>query len=197
MSRIPRSTTARSHCRQWIDSVARLMEDIVERQLVCPKSASIPILQAFIGPSGAVPVPPNNAICTLACVVIACKQLWANDPSGKSDPYVVVSLGGQSRQTETIDDSLIPTGQTTNRSSPLMCMKAARKCIWRSTTARRTRATSSRTHCSVWRRFRASHSVNKGSEGHAPFEGSIELKLPLDTSVYDGKLEEVPPGAES
>ena len=84
------------------------MEDIVERQLVWPKSAAIPILQAFIGPSGACATPPNDVICTLACEVICCKQLWANDPSGKSDPYVVVSLGGQSRQTETIDDTLDP-----------------------------------------------------------------------------------------
>ena len=72
--------------------MARLMEDIVERQLVWPKSAAIPILQAFIG---------QRCMCNttqrrylyLACEVICCKQLWANDPSGESDPYVVVSLG--------------------------------------------------------------------------------------------------------
>ena len=38
--------------------------------------------------------------------------------------------------------------------------------------------------------FSASHLADcAASEGHAPFEGKpIELKLPLDTSVYDGKL---------
>ena len=83
------------------------MEDIVERQLVWPKSAAIPILQAFIGPSGS-SVPPNDVICTLACESHLLQTARANDPSGKSDPYVVVSLGGQSKTTETIDDTLNP-----------------------------------------------------------------------------------------
>jgi len=166
------------------------MEDIVERQLVWPKSASIPILQAFIGPSGAVPVPPNNVICTLACEVVKCQQLWANDPSGKSDPYVVVSLGGQSRQTETIDDSLNPDWTEHKQVFTFDVHESSQE-----------------VHVAVYdseadtgnvfsdallgvAAFSASHLADcAAAEGHAPFEGKpIELKLPLDTSVYDGKL---------
>ena len=170
--------------------VARLMEDIVERQLVWPKSAAIPILQAFIGPSGSVPIPANDVICTLACEVISCKQLWANDPSGKSDPYVVVSLGGQSKQTETLEDTLNPDWSSHKQVFTFDVHESSQE-----------------VHVAVYdseadtgnvfsdallgvAAFSASHLADCAqSEGHAPFEGKpIELKLPLDTSVYDGKL---------
>lgn len=170
--------------------VARLVEDIIERQLVWPKSAAVPLLAALIGPSGTCAVPVNETICTLACEVVRCQGLWANDPSGQSDPYVVVSLGGQQKTTETLDDTLNPDWSPHKQVFTFDVHESSQE-----------------VHLAVFdseadtgnvfsdavlgvAAFSASHLADLSKKaGHAPFEGQpIELMLPLDTSVYDGKL---------
>lgn len=169
--------------------VNRLIENVVENLLCWPRHINVPLADLVLGP-GALgdnnPPPPlvNKPIGTLRVEVLRCADLVNNDLGGLSDPYVVCKLGQTEAKTTTLTDTCDPVWPNP-RTFVFDVHETSQLC-----------AVS--VYDSEADNFGA---FNDALLGRATFRLSdlnidhkapaAELRLPLDTAVYDGKLRSI------
>ncbi|KAH8072521.1 C2 domain-containing protein [Aureococcus anophagefferens] len=95
--------------------IQRLLDDVIAARLCWPARATVDLATLFLGPDRALDVLPEESardashpIGQLRVEIASCASLLNNDVGGKSDPYVVCTLGATKRTTTTIHDDCDP-----------------------------------------------------------------------------------------
>ena len=169
--------------------IQRLLDDVIAARLCWPARATVDLATLFLGPDRALDVLPEESardashpIGQLRVEIASCASLLNNDVGGKSDPYVVCTLGATKRTTTTIHDDCDPAWE-----HPATFLFDVHE-------------SSQELHVAVF----DSEDDNFNTFADAllgvvavPMSalydagdgtGPVELTLPLDCSVYDGKL---------
>lgn len=91
--------------------LSRLIENVLDTYLCWPRSVAVPLAETLLGADFAAAAEPEPApIGALHLAVTHATDLINNDAvtGGDSDPYVILTVGQQERQTPTIEDENDP-----------------------------------------------------------------------------------------
>ena len=168
---------------------------MLPRSLCWPRSATVAVATLVAGPEvGAQLVPADERgiapIGQLRVEVLSCANLWNNDVGGQSDPYVVCTLGMTARTTDTIADDCNPAWS--NPATFLFDVhESSQQCHLAVFDSESDNFNTFSDALLGIASFSVSSLIDAATAENASGGGDlapVELTIPLDCSVYDGKL---------